>query len=468
MAKTRSGSRYQPYSTSRPIALAHHSHSASRLSQHHEVPPTLSSSLTATTDISGVLSHRDAPQRCIYQVRSDTPTSLPPPACPVVRTSNVHTSHHTTQAISSQSAESSSQSSIDYNALSSSPFGYGSTSSAPTSSTTSSSTTSSSSQQVRRSRRVKRRVSESMVDAATSPDMEPTRQEPPSVHETPMEVASSGSNAGIGSDSHLSTDLQSDNTTNDLSTLSPYQRVTRNLYRQGAVNDPDIGMDVFDTYAKIRMGTMNMTVSMQREQVVVFRFDSNPGLNHWPSKSDPLQNPTDTSHFPELLPLPPRVEARLKYLSSAPKPVYEVDELSRIFNELQDDSDSHPVALIMMSILEALDKVPPTGHLHDIATVLESLESAERLIPGFELHEPSSFYEFDDTIDEEEDARIEKCSICLSQLAHSFPLAQLKRCKHMFHSECLTSWHKVKFTCPLCRSHLSPMRVKIVYKRHSA
>ena len=53
------------------------------------------------------------------------------------------------------------------------------------------------------------------------------------------------------------------------SSLSPYQRVTRNLYRTGAVNDPDIELDVFEEYARIRMGTMNMTVSMKENQTVV-------------------------------------------------------------------------------------------------------------------------------------------------------------------------------------------------------
>ena len=54
--------------------------------------------------------------------------------------------------------------------------------------------------------------------------------------------------------------------------LSPYQRVTRNLYRSGHVGqmyDPDIELDVFEEYARIRMGTMNMTVSMIENQTVV-------------------------------------------------------------------------------------------------------------------------------------------------------------------------------------------------------
>lgn len=254
-----------------------------------------------------------------------------------------------------------------------------------------------------------------------------------------------------------STDNQTEyNTINELSSLSPYQRVTRNLYRTGAVNDPDIDMDVFDTYARIRMGTMNMTVSMQKDQTVVFRFDSNPGLNFW-SNSDthpPIQ-PINSQSFPDLLPLPRLVERKIKGLASGAS-TYDINELNRIFNELQDISDSHPVALIMISILEALDKIPPTGQLDDIACLFTAESDAS------EIEELSSASCEDDSSEEREN-----CSICLSALAKSFPLARLKACKHLFHAECLQSWHKVKYTCPLCRSHLSPLKVKLEYQSHS-
>lgn len=272
-------------------------------------------------------------------------------------------------------------------------------------------------------------------------------------------------------------------------TLSPYQRVTRNLYRTGAVNDPDIELDVFEEYARIRMGTMNMTVSMKENQTVVFRFDSNPGLNFW-SNSDtypPIQ-PVNPQSFPDLLPLPRLVEHKIKDLASSCENgrTFGINDLNRIFNELQDISDSHPVALIMISILEALDKIPPSGQLEDIAFMIPDIQRAfEKLdLPSLKHggadgeDDSGSIVDFDgygkpisDERDLEENGdeggEGDNCSICLSGLVTQFPLAQLKVCKHVFHADCLKSWHTVKYTCPLCRSHLSPLKVKLEYRMHS-
>jgi len=283
-----------------------------------------------------------------------------------------------------------------------------------------------------------------------------------------------------------SNDSQGENSVEN-GTLSPYQRVTRNLYRTGAVNDPDIELDVFEEYARIRMGTMNMTVSMKENQTVVFRFDSNPGLNFW-SNSDtypPIQ-PVNPQSFPDLLPLPRLVEHKIKDLASSCENnrTFGINDLNRIFNELQDISDSHPVALIMISILEALDKIPPSGQLEDIAFVIPDIQRAfEKLdlpslkggdgeddsgsICDFDGHGKPITGHGDSEENGDEGDEGDNCSICLSGLITQFPLAQLKVCKHVFHVDCLKSWHTVKYTCPLCRSHLSPLKVKLEYRMHS-
>ena len=143
----------------------------------------------------------------------------------------------------------------------------------------------------------------------------------------------------------------------------------------------------------------------------------------------------------------------------------------------------------MISILEALDKIPPSGQLEDIAYVIPDIQRAlERLDnlkninrenstdnSNIDSEEDSgSIVDFDgngkpivpdESKNEEEEG--DNCSICLSGLVTQFPLAQLKVCKHVFHADCLKSWHTVKYTCPLCRSHLSPIKVKLEYRMHS-
>lgn len=42
------------------------------------------------------------------------------------------------------------------------------------------------------------------------------------------------------------------------------------------------------------------------------------------------------------------------------------------------------------------------------------------------------------------------CAICLDALAIA-KVRKLKPCKHEFHTECITSWAKIKSVCPLCK-----------------
>ncbi|KAK6919650.1 Zinc finger, RING-type [Dillenia turbinata] len=52
----------------------------------------------------------------------------------------------------------------------------------------------------------------------------------------------------------------------------------------------------------------------------------------------------------------------------------------------------------------------------------------------------------------------EMCSVCLVDFAleeEDQLVSQLPKCKHVFHSKCITNWvHRNQTTCPLCRSSL--------------
>ncbi|CAJ2657048.1 unnamed protein product [Trifolium pratense] len=46
------------------------------------------------------------------------------------------------------------------------------------------------------------------------------------------------------------------------------------------------------------------------------------------------------------------------------------------------------------------------------------------------------------------------CSICLSELSTDSTAVQIRRCSHIFHSDCIQKWIGVSRTCPLCRINL--------------
>lgn len=45
------------------------------------------------------------------------------------------------------------------------------------------------------------------------------------------------------------------------------------------------------------------------------------------------------------------------------------------------------------------------------------------------------------------------CSICLSKI-NDISINTVTRCNHSFHINCLSSWTKIKDTCPYCRKNL--------------
>ena len=46
------------------------------------------------------------------------------------------------------------------------------------------------------------------------------------------------------------------------------------------------------------------------------------------------------------------------------------------------------------------------------------------------------------------------CSVCLNEYEDDDTLRLIPRCRHVFHPECIDSWLKSHYTCPLCRANL--------------
>lgn len=53
------------------------------------------------------------------------------------------------------------------------------------------------------------------------------------------------------------------------------------------------------------------------------------------------------------------------------------------------------------------------------------------------------------------DSKVEACAICLGELHSTHKkMIRLKKCRHIFHEECIHGWLKEKGTCPLDRAKL--------------
>ena len=50
----------------------------------------------------------------------------------------------------------------------------------------------------------------------------------------------------------------------------------------------------------------------------------------------------------------------------------------------------------------------------------------------------------------------EQCTICLEQ--HDKTTSCKTQCGHYFHKDCITKWAKRSFSCPLCRTQLTPVQ----------
>lgn len=46
------------------------------------------------------------------------------------------------------------------------------------------------------------------------------------------------------------------------------------------------------------------------------------------------------------------------------------------------------------------------------------------------------------------------CCICLGEYVENEDVRELPCCNHLFHSECVDKWLKLKARCPLCQSRL--------------
>ena len=47
-----------------------------------------------------------------------------------------------------------------------------------------------------------------------------------------------------------------------------------------------------------------------------------------------------------------------------------------------------------------------------------------------------------------------QCAVCLDEMKYGQEMCELKRCGHVFHSECVDEWFKTKNSCPVCRDVL--------------
>jgi len=46
------------------------------------------------------------------------------------------------------------------------------------------------------------------------------------------------------------------------------------------------------------------------------------------------------------------------------------------------------------------------------------------------------------------------CAICLDSIYNQVNIIYIKSCKHIFHSDCILNWYKIKLDCPCCRKKL--------------
>ena len=61
--------------------------------------------------------------------------------------------------------------------------------------------------------------------------------------------------------------------------------------------------------------------------------------------------------------------------------------------------------------------------------------------------------------EEDEEATIEQCSICLADIEHNQIMREITKCKHIFHVDCADKWFDEHIKCPNCRQDI---RIDIV------
>ncbi|XP_051197299.1 uncharacterized protein [Lolium perenne] len=53
-----------------------------------------------------------------------------------------------------------------------------------------------------------------------------------------------------------------------------------------------------------------------------------------------------------------------------------------------------------------------------------------------------------------------QCAVCLQELEHGDVVRVLPACTHLFHSSCVDPWLRANASCPVCRAHPEPERVR--------
>ncbi|KAK1614361.1 hypothetical protein QYE76_019878 [Lolium multiflorum] len=57
-------------------------------------------------------------------------------------------------------------------------------------------------------------------------------------------------------------------------------------------------------------------------------------------------------------------------------------------------------------------------------------------------------------------AAVVECAVCLQELEHGDVVRVLPACTHFFHSSCLDPWLRAHASCPVCRAHPEPERLR--------
>ena len=138
-------------------------------------------------------------------------------------------------------------------------------------------------------------------------------------------------------------------------------------------------MEIYEKHAKIRLGSMNLTVSMKSINVVEFEFCNVKGLHrssnrnrndgsghnhgnhfnfgdngHHHNNANFDQNGSDYEYeLPEGMPLPKIAEQVLENLSEASQ-LLSINEVQQKVSVIKDICPKHPISIVIDSILASL------------------------------------------------------------------------------------------------------------------